>query len=48
VLVGLIVLLVDVSLGWLFVLALLLGLYELVVYRVAHGVRGVAGAQPQA
>jgi hypothetical protein len=48
VLVGLIVLLVDVSLGWLFVLALLLGLYELVVYRVARGVRGVAGAQPPA
>jgi hypothetical protein len=44
----LIVLAIDVSLGWLLVLALLLAADELVVYQVARGARAAAEAPPPA
>jgi hypothetical protein len=40
------VMLVDLSFGWLLALVAVVALYELVVYQVARGVRGAAGSQP--
>jgi hypothetical protein len=42
----LLVMLIDLSFGWLLALVAVVALYELVVYQVARGVRGTADAQP--
>lgn len=42
----LLVMLIDLSFGWLLALVIVVALYELVIYQVARGVRGSAGTQP--
>jgi ribose/xylose/arabinose/galactoside ABC-type transport system permease subunit len=40
------VMLIDLSFGWLLALVVVVALYELVVYQVARGVRGRVETQP--